>query len=66
MKVRLCSKKLIHWLSVIVLKVSQGVFKRMAKMRAKSASIANSRIIEYVQGISVLRAFNQTGSKAHL
>ncbi|KAF5416066.1 MAG: hypothetical protein C5S38_03255 [Candidatus Methanophagaceae archaeon] len=31
-------------------------------MRAKSASLANSRIIEYVQGIGVLRAFNQTGS----
>ena len=48
--------------ALIVLNASQGVFKRMAKMRAKSASIANSRIIEYVQGISVLRAFNQTGS----
>ncbi|MGP8329369.1 MAG: ABC transporter ATP-binding protein [Methanosarcinaceae archaeon] len=48
--------------ALIVLNVSQGIFKRMTKMRARSASIANSRIIEYVQGISVLRAFNQTGS----
>ena len=48
--------------ALIVLNVSQGVFKQTTKMRAKSASLANSRIIEYVQGISVLRAFNQTGS----
>ena len=48
--------------ALIVLNVSQKILKRMAKMRAKSASIANSRIIEYVQGISVLRAFNQTGT----
>ena len=48
--------------ALIVLNVSQKILKRMAKMRAKSSSIANSRIIEYVQGISVLRAFNQTGS----
>ena len=48
--------------ALITLKVSQNILKRMAKLRAKSASIANSRIIEYVQGISVIKAFNQTGS----
>jgi ATP-binding cassette subfamily B protein len=48
--------------ALIVLNVAQNILKRLAKLRAKATSDANSRIIEYVQGISVLRAFNQTGS----
>jgi len=48
--------------ALIVLNISQKILKKQTKLRAKAASDANSRIIEYVQGISVLRAFNQTGS----
>jgi len=48
--------------ALIALNVSQKILKRLAKLRAEATSDANSRIIEYVQGISVIRAFNQTGS----
>jgi ABC-type multidrug transport system, ATPase and permease components len=36
---------------------------RLARIRAESSVEANSRMIEYVQGIQVSKAFNQTGSK---
>jgi ATP-binding cassette subfamily B protein len=48
--------------ALIALNISQKILKQQTKLRAKAASDANSRIIEYVQGISVLRAFNQTGA----
>ena len=48
--------------ALVVLKTSQTVFRRMARLRAKAAAEANSRIIEYVQGIGVIKAFGQIGS----
>jgi len=49
--------------ALIAFNASQKILKLATKLRAKAASKANSRIIEYVQGISVIKAFNQTGSK---
>ena len=49
--------------ALVILKTSQTVFKRLAKQRAKAAAEANSRIIEYTQGIGVIKAFGQIGSR---
>ena len=49
--------------ALVVLKTSQTVFRRLARLRAKAAAEANSRIIEYVQGISVIKAFGQIGAR---
>ncbi len=49
--------------ALVVLKTSQTVFRRMARLRAKAAAEANSRIIEYTQGIGVIKAFGQIGSR---
>ena len=49
--------------ALVILKTSQTVFQRLAKQRAKAAAEANSRIIEYTQGIGVIKAFGQIGSR---
>jgi len=49
--------------ALVILKTSRTVFKRLAKQRAKAAAEANSRIIEYTQGIGVIKAFGQIGSR---
>lgn len=41
-------------------------FKGLALERGDSLAAANSRIIEYVQGIAVARAFNATGARHEL
>lgn len=49
--------------ALIVFNATQRLFKRLARVRAKAAAEANSRIIEYIQGIGVIKAFNQIGSR---
>ncbi|MEA2051350.1 MAG: ABC transporter ATP-binding protein, partial [Euryarchaeota archaeon] len=49
--------------ALVILKTSRTVFKRLAKQRAKAAAEANSRIIEYTQGIGVIKAFGRIGSR---
>jgi len=49
--------------ALIILTTSQKFIKRLGKLRAKAAAEANSRIIEYTQGISVIKAFGHIGSR---
>ena len=49
--------------AAVVMKAAMKSLNRQAKIRAESSVEANSRMIEYVQGIQVSKAFNQTGSK---
>lgn len=50
-------------IAAVVMRAVMKFLDRQAKMRAESSVEANSRMIEYVQGIQVSKAFNQTGSK---
>ena len=50
-------------IAAIVMRATMKSLNRLAKIRADSSVEANSRMIEYVQGIQVSKAFNQTGSK---
>ena len=49
--------------AMVILFKSQPLFKRLARLRAKAAAEANSRIIEYIQGIGVIKAFGQIGER---
>jgi ATP-binding cassette subfamily B protein len=49
--------------ALVVLFKSQPLLKRLAKQVAGAASEANSRIIEYIQGIGVIKAFGRTGER---
>ncbi|MBW4677715.1 MAG: ABC transporter ATP-binding protein/permease [Desmonostoc geniculatum HA4340-LM1] len=40
---------------------NQNLLKKLTRLQKKSLIEANSRMIEYIQGIPVLKAFNQTG-----
>jgi ATP-binding cassette subfamily B protein len=42
---------------------NQKLLQKLTKFQKKSVVEANSRMIEYIQGIPVLKAFNQTGAK---
>jgi len=50
-------------IAAVVMRAVMKSLDRLAKIRAESSVEANSRMIEYVQGIQVSKAFNQTGSK---
>ena len=50
-------------IAAVVMRAVVKSLDRLAKIRAESSVEANSRMIEYVQGIQVSKAFNQTGSK---
>ncbi|VUT25893.1 MAG: Molybdate/tungstate import ATP-binding protein WtpC [Candidatus Methanolliviera sp. GoM_oil] len=50
-------------IAAIVMKITMKFLDRLARIRAESSVEANSRMIEYVQGIQISKAFNQTGSK---
>lgn len=45
-----------------VLQVTQRTFRRLAIERLRLSAEATARVVEYVQGISVIRAFNQMGA----
>lgn len=49
--------------ALVILFKSQPLLKRLAKQVAEAAAEANSRIIEYIQGIGVIKAFGQTGER---
>ena len=49
--------------AAVVMREAMKTLNRLAKVRAESSVEANSRMIEYVQGIQIAKAFNQTGSK---
>ncbi|BAY84421.1 ABC transporter HlyB/MsbA family protein [Calothrix parasitica NIES-267] len=42
---------------------SQKLLNKLTKLQKKSLVEANSRMIEYIQGLPVLKAFNQTGAR---
>ena len=42
---------------------SQKLLKTLSEVQKRSTVEANSRMIEYIQGMGVLKAFNQTGSR---
>jgi len=48
--------------AVPVLRHTQRTFRRLAAERQQLAAEATARVVEYVQGIAVIRAFNQTGA----
>jgi len=50
-------------IALIILTVLRKPVKRLGMLRAEAAAEANSRIIEYIQGIGILKAFGQTGAK---
>ncbi|MEM9218555.1 MAG: ABC transporter ATP-binding protein [Cyanobacteria bacterium P01_F01_bin.150] len=50
-------------LSVPIFLWSDRLYKQCNSLKQKALVEVNSRIIEYVQGISVVRAFNQTGAR---
>ncbi|MEO0683460.1 MAG: ABC transporter ATP-binding protein [Cyanobacteria bacterium J06649_11] len=50
-------------LSIPVFLWSDRLYKHCNRLKQKALVEVNSRIIEYVQGISVIRAFNQTGAR---
>ena len=50
-------------IAAVVMRAVMKSLDRLAKIRAEASVEANSRMIEYVQGIQVSKAFNQTGSK---
>jgi len=50
-------------IAAVVMRAATKSLDRLARIRAESSVEANSRMIEYVQGIQVSKAFNQTGSK---
>ena len=47
--------------AAVVMRAAMKSLDRQAKIRAESSVEANPRMIEYVQGIQVSKAFNQTG-----
>ncbi len=49
--------------ALIVLNATQRPFKRLAGLRAEASAQANSKIIEYIQGIGAIKAFNQVGER---
>ena len=49
--------------AVPIFLVANRIFASHAVKRADMLAAANSRMVEYVQGISVARAYNQTGAK---
>ncbi|VUT26609.1 MAG: Molybdate/tungstate import ATP-binding protein WtpC [Candidatus Methanolliviera sp. GoM_asphalt] len=50
-------------IAAVVMRAVMKSLDRLAKIRAESSVEANSRMIEYVQGIQISKSFNQTGSK---
>ena len=50
-------------IALLILTALRKPVKRLGMLRAETAAQANSRIIEYIQGIGVLKAFRQTGAK---
>lgn len=50
-------------LALGVLFYSDRVFDRVWRRQAETRAVANSRMIDYIQGISVIRAFNLSGGR---
>ncbi|ESA35637.1 xenobiotic-transporting atpase [Leptolyngbya sp. Heron Island J] len=50
-------------LALLIYFGSQKLQIRMARRQKQASVEANSRIIEYIQGIRVIKAFNQTGTR---
>ena len=50
-------------LAILVLFISDRITKRLGRIRQEEAVRVNARIIEYIQGMHVIKAFNQTGKR---
>lgn len=54
------------FLSIVALKYGEYVYDRVEKVHHEARQRANSRMVEYVQGIAVIRSFNLAGVKLEL
>jgi ATP-binding cassette subfamily B protein len=50
-------------LALLIFASSQKLVKRLTQYQKRSQIEANSRIIEYIQGLGVIKAFSQTGTR---
>lgn len=50
-------------IAIVIYFSNQKLLKKLTKLQKKSLVEANSRMIEYIQGLPVLKAFNQTGAR---
>ena len=50
-------------LAILALRYSERVFARVWRLQAAARVQANARMVEYIQGISVIRAFNLAGDR---
>ncbi|MEM6453146.1 MAG: ABC transporter ATP-binding protein [Cyanobacteria bacterium P01_D01_bin.105] len=52
-------------LALLALRYAEGIFARVWRLQAAARVAANARMVEYIQGISVIRAFNLAGDRLH-
>ncbi|MCU0490384.1 MAG: ABC transporter ATP-binding protein/permease, partial [Chloroflexaceae bacterium] len=50
-------------LALLALRAAMGTFARVWRAQSDARTAANSRMVEYIQGIPVIRAFNLGGSR---
>ncbi|MGD1861230.1 MAG: ABC transporter ATP-binding protein [Leptolyngbyaceae cyanobacterium] len=50
-------------LAILALRYSEQVFARVWRLQAAARVQANARMVEYIQGIAVIRAFNLAGDR---
>ena len=50
-------------IAIIIYFSNQKLLNKLTKLQKKSLVEVNSRMIEYIQGLPVLKAFNQTGAR---
>ncbi|MEM9219624.1 MAG: ABC transporter ATP-binding protein, partial [Cyanobacteria bacterium P01_F01_bin.150] len=51
--------------ALLALRYGEGVFARVWRIQAETRVKANARMVEYIQGIAVIRAFNLAGDRLH-
>ncbi|MEO0644547.1 MAG: ABC transporter ATP-binding protein [Cyanobacteria bacterium J06650_10] len=51
--------------ALLALRYAEGIFARVWRLQAAARVAANARMVEYIQGISVIRAFNLAGDRLH-
>ncbi|MEL7313888.1 MAG: ABC transporter ATP-binding protein [Cyanobacteria bacterium J06559_3] len=52
-------------LALLALRYAEQVFARVWRLQAAARVQANARMVEYIQGIAVIRAFNLAGDRLH-
>ena len=52
-------------LALLALRYAEQVFARVWRLQAAARVQANARMVEYIQGIAVIRAFNLGGDRLH-